>query len=162
MASDDWRSLATCSNLSFPKIISARSDDAIQTEHSSDTLLAFALRAVEHVVADQSQTDRERTKRLGIPQSSHLMLGPNRKETLTPQTASALFRSTFANTARPIHSVSAGSVCEVLAGLGRGRRFYMVPHGEHRSTPSVIAGLAGLLHDRHCAANYESKHDKCS
>jgi hypothetical protein len=29
MASDDWRSLATCSNLSFPKIISARNDDAI-------------------------------------------------------------------------------------------------------------------------------------
>src|SRR5262249_11878880 len=27
--------------------------------HSSDTLLAFALRAVEHAVADQSQTDRE-------------------------------------------------------------------------------------------------------
>jgi hypothetical protein len=32
--------------------------------HSSDTLLAFALRAVEHVVADQSQTDREIITRL--------------------------------------------------------------------------------------------------
>jgi hypothetical protein len=32
--------------------------------HSSDTLLAFALRAVERVVADQSQTDREIITRL--------------------------------------------------------------------------------------------------
>jgi hypothetical protein len=60
--------------------------------HSSDTLLAFTLRAVEHVVADQSRTDREIIDRLwdildnphlnqalGIPQNSHLMLGPNRK-----------------------------------------------------------------------------------
>jgi len=60
--------------------------------HRSDTLLAFTLRAVEHVVADQSQSDREIINRLwnvlddphlnqalGIPQNSHLMLGPNRK-----------------------------------------------------------------------------------
>ena len=60
--------------------------------HSSDTMLAFTLRAVEHVVADQSQTDREIIIRLwdvlddphlnqalGVPQNSHLMLGPNRK-----------------------------------------------------------------------------------
>jgi hypothetical protein len=60
--------------------------------HSSDTLLAFALRAVEHIVADQSQSDREIITRLwdvlddphlnqalGIPQNSHLTLGPNRK-----------------------------------------------------------------------------------
>jgi hypothetical protein len=114
MASDDWRSLATCSNLSFPKIISARSDDAIQTEHSSDTLLAFALRAVEHVVADQSQTDREIITRLwdalddphlnqalGDPTELTLDARTKPQETLTPQTASALFRSTFANTALP-------------------------------------------------------------
>ena len=61
--------------------------------HSSDTLLAFALRAVERVVRDQSQSDREIINRLwdvlddphlnqalGIPQNSHLMLGPNRKK----------------------------------------------------------------------------------
>src|SRR5207247_890663 len=60
--------------------------------HSSDTMLAFALRAAEHVVADQSQTAREIIIRLwdvlddphlnqalGVPQNSHLMLGPNRK-----------------------------------------------------------------------------------
>jgi hypothetical protein len=60
--------------------------------HSSDTLLAFALRAVEHVVADQSQTDREIITRLwdivddphlnqtlGITQNSRFMLGPNPK-----------------------------------------------------------------------------------
>ena len=29
MANDDWRSLATCSDLPFPKITSARTDDAI-------------------------------------------------------------------------------------------------------------------------------------
>jgi len=59
---------------------------------SSDTLLAFALRAVVHVVAHQSQTDREIITRLwdvlddrhlnealGIPQSSHLRLGPHPK-----------------------------------------------------------------------------------
>jgi hypothetical protein len=33
-------------------------------ERSSDTFLAFALRAVEHVVANQSQTDRETISRL--------------------------------------------------------------------------------------------------
>jgi len=32
--------------------------------HSSDTLLAFALRAVEHIVADQSHSDREIITRL--------------------------------------------------------------------------------------------------
>ena len=60
--------------------------------HSSDTLLAFALRAVEHVVADQSQTDREIITRLwdvledphlnqalGMTQNSRFMLGPNSK-----------------------------------------------------------------------------------
>jgi len=33
-------------------------------QRSSDTFLAFALRAVEHVVADPSQTDREIIDRL--------------------------------------------------------------------------------------------------
>ena len=60
--------------------------------HSSDKLLAFALRAVEHVVADQSQTDREIITRLwdvledphlnqalGMTQNSRFMLGPNSK-----------------------------------------------------------------------------------
>jgi len=55
-------------------------------------MLAFTLRAVEHVVADQSQTAREIIIRLWdvlddpylnqaleVPQNSHLMLGPNRK-----------------------------------------------------------------------------------
>jgi len=60
--------------------------------HSSDTLLAFALRAVEHVVADQSQTDREIITRLwvilddphlnqalGMTQNPRFMLGPHPK-----------------------------------------------------------------------------------
>src|SRR5215831_12662024 len=60
--------------------------------HSSDTLLVFALRAVEHIVADQSQTDREIITRLwdilddphlnqalGMTQNSRFMLGPNPK-----------------------------------------------------------------------------------
>ena len=60
--------------------------------NSSDTLLAFVLRAVEHVVADQSQTDREIITRLwdvlddphlnralGIAQNSRFMLGPHPK-----------------------------------------------------------------------------------
>src|SRR5262249_60417539 len=59
--------------------------------HSSDTLLAFALRAVEHVVADQSRTDREIINRLwdviddptlnraiGHHQNSHLIHRPTR------------------------------------------------------------------------------------
>src|SRR5262249_56100321 len=40
--------------------------------HSSDTLLAFALRAVEHVVADRSKTDREL-----ITQLSHVLYVPH-------------------------------------------------------------------------------------
>jgi hypothetical protein len=59
---------------------------------SSDTLLAFSLRAVGHVVAEQSQTDREIITRvwdilddphlnraLGIAQNSRFMRGPNPK-----------------------------------------------------------------------------------
>jgi hypothetical protein len=60
--------------------------------HSSDTLLAFTVRAIEYVVADRSQTDREIITRLwdilddphlnqalGITQNSRFMLGPNPK-----------------------------------------------------------------------------------
>ncbi|HEY8442170.1 MAG TPA: hypothetical protein VIK79_12070 [Xanthobacteraceae bacterium] len=56
---------------------------------SSDTFLAFVLRAVEIVVRDQSQTDREIISRLwdvldephlnhalGIPQNSRISFGP--------------------------------------------------------------------------------------
>jgi hypothetical protein len=56
---------------------------------SSDTFLTFVLRAVELVVADQSQTDREIISRLwdvledphlnqalGIPQNSRITFGP--------------------------------------------------------------------------------------
>jgi len=58
-------------------------------ERSSDTLLAFALRAVERVVADQSLTNRQIITRLwdvpddphlnqalGIPQNSRITFGP--------------------------------------------------------------------------------------
>src|SRR5215813_10344548 len=58
-------------------------------ERSSDTFLAFALRAVEHVVANQSRTDRETLSRLsdilddphlnqalGLPQNYHITFGP--------------------------------------------------------------------------------------
>src|ERR1700745_2698553 len=60
--------------------------------HSSDTLLAFTVRAIGLVVADRSQTDREIITRLwdilddphlnqalGITQNSRFMLGPNPK-----------------------------------------------------------------------------------
>jgi hypothetical protein len=70
-------------------------------ERSSDTLLAFALRAVERVVADQSLTNRQIITRLwdvlddphlnqalGIPQNSRITFGPYpKKETLTPRQA---------------------------------------------------------------------------
>src|SRR5215467_7512896 len=67
---------------------------AIQSalERSSDTFPAFTLRAVERVLADQSQTDREIISRLwdvledphlnqalGMTQNSRFMLGPNSK-----------------------------------------------------------------------------------
>jgi hypothetical protein len=56
---------------------------------SSDTLLAFALRAVERVLSDQSQTHRDTINRLwdvlddpylnkalGLPQNSRITFGP--------------------------------------------------------------------------------------
>ena len=49
---------------------------------------------------------------------------------------------------------------ESLEGLGRGLSFRVVPHGGHRSAPPVIAALAGLVHDRQSAADYEYNHDK--
>jgi len=37
----------------------------------------------------------------------------------------------------------------------------VVPYyGGHRSAPGVIAALAGLVHDRQSAADYEYNHDK--
>jgi hypothetical protein len=61
-------------------------------ERSSDTLLAFALRAVERVISDQSQTDREIITRLwdvlddphlnqalGLPDNRRKMLGPPKR-----------------------------------------------------------------------------------
>jgi hypothetical protein len=38
-------------------------------------------------------------------------------------------------------------------------RFYVVPHGGHRSAPRVIAALAGFVHDRQSAADYECNHN---
>ena len=61
-------------------------------ERSSDTLFAFALRAVERVTSDHSQTNRETINRLwevlddphlnqalGIPPNRRKMLGPPRR-----------------------------------------------------------------------------------
>ena len=59
-----------------------------------------------------------------------------------------------------LHGVNAGSVCEVLAGLGRGLSFFVVPYdGGHRSAPRVVAALAGFVHDRQSADDYEYNHD---
>src|SRR5215470_4657735 len=59
-------------------------------ERSSDTLFAFALRAVERVISDQSRTNREMINRLwevlndlhlnealGNPHNRHKMVGPH-------------------------------------------------------------------------------------
>jgi hypothetical protein len=61
-------------------------------ERSSDTLLAFALRAVERVLSDQSRTHRDTINRLwdilddphlnqalGLPPNSRLTFGPHLK-----------------------------------------------------------------------------------
>jgi hypothetical protein len=66
--------------------------------NSSDTLLAFVLRAVEHVVADQSQTDREIITRLwdvlddphlnralGIAQNSRFMCSDHTQRDVDPR-----------------------------------------------------------------------------
>jgi hypothetical protein len=58
-------------------------------ERSSDTLLVFALRAIERVISDQSRTNRETINRLwdilgdpylnqalGLPRNDRKMLGP--------------------------------------------------------------------------------------
>jgi Protein of unknown function (DUF1326) len=58
-----------------------------------------------------------------------------------------------------LDGLNAGSVCEVLAGLGRGPSFYVVVRSGHRSAPRVVAALARLVHDRQSAADYECNHD---
>ena len=87
--------------------------------HSSDTLLAFALRAVEHLVADQSQTDREIITRLwdvleDTPEPSPwddteltLHARTKLKETLTPQLYPPWFTSKFV-TPRSRHYIPRG------------------------------------------------------
>ena len=40
--------------------------------------------------------------------------------------------------------------------------FTMMVHGGHWGAPRVMAALAGLVHDRESAADYEHNHDKNS
>ena len=65
-----WRNLPPTHNLPDAAMV-ARVRELVHSpsiqsalQRSSDTLLAFALRAVEHLVADQSRSDRETITRL--------------------------------------------------------------------------------------------------
>jgi hypothetical protein len=63
---------------------------------------------------------------------------------------------------REVYRARAGSVCRVLAGLDWGLSSYAVVHGGRRSAPRVIAALAGLVHDRQSATDYEYNQDNDS
>ena len=90
-----WRNLPPTHNLpdaaTVTRVRELVNSPSVQSalQRSSDTFLAFALRAVEHVVADPSQTDREIIDRLwdvlddphlnqalGTPQNTRMTLGP--------------------------------------------------------------------------------------
>jgi hypothetical protein len=62
----------------------------------------------------------------------------------------------FTTTGRP-HPVMA-----TASGLGGRLGFHVVSHGGHRSAPRVIAALAGLVHDRQSATDYECNQDNDS
>jgi hypothetical protein len=93
-----WRNLPPTQNLpdatTLARVCDLVRSPSVQSAlgRSSDTFLAFVLRAVEHVVADQSRTDRETISRLwdvlddphlnralGLPQNSRMTFGPNPK-----------------------------------------------------------------------------------
>jgi hypothetical protein len=38
--------------------------------------------------------------------------------------------------------------------------FYVMSYGRHRSTPLVLAALAGIVHDRQCANGDKRKGDR--
>jgi hypothetical protein len=59
------------------------------------------------------------------------------------------------------HALGANADTPEAAGavLGGGLRLYVVPHSGHRSAPRVIAALAGFVHDRQSAADYECNHN---
>jgi hypothetical protein len=44
--------------------------------------------------------------------------------------------------------------------LGARRRFKVVPYGGGRSAPGVLPALAGVVHDRQSAADYEYRHSE--
>jgi hypothetical protein len=90
-----WQNLPSTHNLSdaatvlrFRELVRSPAV-RLALEGSSDTLLAFALRAAERVLADQSRTHREiinrlwnvlddpyLNKALGLPQNSRITFGP--------------------------------------------------------------------------------------
>jgi hypothetical protein len=98
-----WQNLPSIHNLSDAATV-LRFRELVQSpavrlalERSSDTLLAFALRAVERVLSDQSQTHRDTINRLwdvlddpylnkalGLPQNSRITFGPYPRRPLTP------------------------------------------------------------------------------
>jgi hypothetical protein len=45
-----------------------------------------------------------------------------------------------------------------VGGPGKRPRLYVLPYGGHRSAPDVLLALAGVVHDRHSAADYEHSH----
>jgi hypothetical protein len=90
-----WQNLPSTHNLSdaatvlrFRELVRSPAV-RLALEGSSDTLLAFALRAAERVLSDQSRTHRETINRLwnvfddpylnkalGLPQNSRITFGP--------------------------------------------------------------------------------------
>jgi hypothetical protein len=101
-----------------------------------------------------------RPAKLGIKVHAHML-----RHACGYAVANAGHDTRAAGVSRPehnaLHRAGAGSICEVLAGLGRRPGFYVMPYyGGHRSAPRVIAVLAGFVHDRQSAADYEYNHDK--
>jgi type 1 fimbriae regulatory protein FimB/type 1 fimbriae regulatory protein FimE len=143
----------------------------LQTEHCG-VYRPFAKHAIEHPSLTEKEVDRliEGARKRGRngPRDSATILLAYRHGLRAAELCSLyklandgheLGASQFAiNSA--IHSPGSGSVCEVLAGLGRGPSFYVVVHGEHRSAPRVIAAFAGFVHDRQSATDSEHNQDK--
>ena len=82
---------------------------------------------------------------------------------LSPDTHEGTFA--VSSNDRQSHGQAAGAARQVTVVRAQSRRrtrFSMMPHRRHRGAPRVIAALAGLVHDRESAADYEHNHDKNS
>ena len=120
------------------------------------TVLGGLAEFERELIRARTDEGRNRAQARGVRFGRKLKLTPHQRQEALARRAAGEALVEIARSYNVSHSTR-----EVLAGLGRGPSFYVVPYyGGHRSAPRVIAALASFVHDRQSAADYEHNHDK--